>query len=364
MPNRKTPQFPLPQKGEIRIAPICVVPELLREFGVAPGPLLKAFGLSEDYFRHPDNTISYELMGRIVTASARATGCAHFGLLIGQRGNASTLGAPGFLLRNAPDVVTALNEVITNIDLHDRGAAPFIEVGDKTTVLGYTIHLPGIEGAEQIGDAAVAIMWNIMRSLCGPAWQPLEVCFRRDAPADLGAYHRFFSQAPLRFNAPHNALVFSTAWLARPVQHADPALRQHLLQHIEDMRRYSNRDFREKAYQALIFLLGSQRCTLDELAGHFSMHQRTLNRRLKDSGTSFRELYAEARHQTARQLLYDTRSSIETIASLLGYSDVTAFNRAFSRWEGDPPAKWRRRSRTAGGQDTPDDRQSAPPRQR
>jgi AraC-like DNA-binding protein len=340
---KKTQQFPLPKKGEIRIAPIVVVPELLREFGVAPGPLLKTFALSEDYFRHPDNPLSYELMGRIIKACVRATGCTHFGLLIGQRGNASTLGAPGFLIRNAPDVVTALNEAITNIDLHDRGAAPFIEVGDKATVLGYTIHNAQIEGADQIGDAAVAIMWNIMRSLCGPEWQPLEVCFRRDAPADLGAYHRFFLQAPLRFNALHNALVFPTAWLARPVQLADPLLRQHFLKHIEDMRRYSNQDFREKADQALLFLLGSQGCTLDELARHFSMHPRTLNRRLKDSGTSFRELYAEARHQTARQLLCDTRSSIDVIASLLGYSNTTAFNRAFAHWEGTPPAKWRKR---------------------
>jgi AraC-like DNA-binding protein len=128
------------------------------------------------------------------------------------------------------------------------------------------------------------------------------------------------------------------------------------------MRRYIDLDFRDKVYQALLLVVGAQRCTLEELSRHFSMHQRTLNRRLKDAGTSFRELYAEARHQTARQLLYDTRSSIETIAALLGYSDVTAFNRAFSQWEGVPPAKWRR-SRTAGGQDTPDDRQSAPPRQ-
>ncbi len=133
------------------------------------------------------------------------------------------------------------------------------------------------------------------------------------------------------------------------MQLADPLLHQHLLQHIEDMRRFSNQDFREKAYQALLLLLGRQRCTLDELARHFSMHQRTLNRRLKDSGTSFRELYAEARHQTARQLLCDTRSSIETIASLLGYSDVTAFSRAFSQWEGVPPAKWRREAVMGAG---------------
>jgi len=351
MPNRKLPKFPLPQKGEIRIAPIAVVPDLLREFGVAPGPLLKPFGLTEEYFHNPDNPLPYELMARVVTASARATGCPHFGLLIGQRGNASTLGAPGFLIRHAPDVVTALNEAITNIDLHDRGATAFIEVGDETTLLGYTIYNARIEGADQIGDAAVAIMWNIMRGVCGATWQPLEVCFRHDVPADLGAHRRFFQAAPLRFNAPHNALIFPTAWLAKPVQLADPLLYQHLLQHIADMRRFSNQDFREKVYQALLLLLGRQRCTLDELAGHFSMHQRTLNRRLKDSGTSFRELYAEARHQTARQLLCDTRSSIEYIATLLGYSDVTAFNRAFARWEGVPPAQWRRRARTAGGHD-------------
>jgi len=350
MANQNTPKFPLPKKGEIRIAPIGVVPDLLRELGVPPVPLLKAFGLSEDYFHSPDNTLSYELVGRIIKACVRATGCAHFGLLIGQRGNASTLGAPGFLIRNAPNVGTALNEGIINIDLHDRGAAPFIKVGDETTLLGYTIYNPTIEGSYQIGDTAVAIMWNIMRGLCGLEWQPLEVCFCHDVPPELDAYRRFF-QAPLRFNAPHNALIFSTSWLAKPVQLADPLLHQHLVQHIEAMRHYSKQDFREQAYQALLFLLGSQPCTLDELASHFSLHQRTLNRRLKDSGTSFRALYAEARHQTARQLLCDTRSNIETIASLLGYSDVTAFNRAFSRWEGVPPALWRRRSRTAGGQD-------------
>jgi AraC-like DNA-binding protein len=161
----------------------------------------------------------------------------------------------------------------------------------------------------------------------------------RPIPAPIAA------SSPLHFNAPHNALIFASDWLTKPIQQADPQLRQHLLQHIDDMRRYTDQDFCGKAYQVLLLLLGKQRCTLDEMARHFSMHPRTLNRRLKDSGTSFRELFAEARHHTARQLLCDTRSSIETIASLLGYSDATAFNRAFARWEGTPPALWRRRSR-------------------
>ena len=348
MVNAKLRKFPLPERGEVRIAPLCAVPELLREFSVAPGPFLKSFGLTEDFFRHPDNTIVFKLAGRLLKACAQATGCPHFGLLLGQRGNSSTLGAPGFLLRNAPDVITALNDAIVNLDVHDRGATPYIEVADQTTVLGYRIYQPGIEGEDQIGDTAVAVIWNIMRGLCGTEWLPVEVNFRRDKPEDVGAYSHFF-EAPLRFNARYNAVVFDTAWLSKPVQLADPMLRQHFLAHIQEMRRYLDMDFRDKVYQVLLLLVGAQRCTLDELAGHFSMHQRTLNRRLKDAGTSFRQLHNEARHETARQLLGDTRCSIESIAALLGYSDATAFNRAFSQWEGVPPAKWRRQLQIAVG---------------
>ncbi|MEF8749740.1 MAG: AraC family transcriptional regulator [Candidatus Accumulibacter propinquus] len=349
MADQKSGKFSLPLKGEVRVAPLAAIPELLREFGVIPGPLLKSFGLTEDFFRHPDNTTSFQLLGRLIKACVRETGCPHFGLLIGQRGNVSSLGATGFLMRNAPDVGTALNEAIINIDLHDRGAAPFIEVTDETTVLGYTIYQPGIVGGDQIADGSLAVIWNIMRALCGPEWLPIEVRFRRNTPVDFGAYRRFF-QAPLCFNASHNALVFQTSWLTKSVQLADPLLRQHFLQHIQELRLYSNNNFREMVYEGLLLLLGAQRCTLKDLASHFSMHQRTLIRRLSEAGTSFRELHKEARHQTARQLLIDTRSSIETIATLLGYSGGNAFNRAFFQWEGVPPAKWRRQMLTAIGQ--------------
>lgn len=328
---------------------MAAIPELLREFGVPPGPLLKKFGLSEEIFSQPDRTIPFELLGRVVNTSARVTGCPHFGLLVGQRGNVSTLGATGFLMKNAPDVGTALNEAILNIDLHDRGATPFLEVSGETTVLGYAIYQVGIEGAAQISDGSLAIIWNVMRGLCGPEWLPLEVRFTHDKPADIGAYRRFF-RTPLRFNAVHNALVFETSWLARQIGHSDPLMYKHFQEHTLDMRRYLNQDFREKAYQALLSLLGSQRCSLDDLAGHFAIHPRTLNRRLKESGTSFRELHNEARHQTAGQLLRDTRTSIESIAALLGYADGTAFNRAFSQWEGVPPGKWRRQMKMAQDQ--------------
>lgn len=333
-----------PAKGMVRIAPLTTVSGLLREFGVEPGSLLKQFGLSEAAFAQPDRTVPFELVGRFINACVHATGCPHFGLLVGQRGNASTLGATGFLMKNAPDVGTALEEAIRNIDLYDRGATVSLDVTDGRAMLVYAIDQPGIAGAAQVCDGSLAIIWNIMRGLCGTEWLPVEVRFSHDRPADPAPFRRFF-RAPLRFNALHNAMVFHASWLNRQIDHSDPAMHRHFLQHIEAMRRYTRQDFGEKAYQALLLLIGTQPCSLEDLASHFSIHPRTLNRRLQEAGTSFRALYNEARHQTACQLLRDTRASIESVATLLGYSDATAFNRAFSQWEGVPPGKWRRQMR-------------------
>lgn len=331
----------LPPQGTVRVAPLLALPDLLREFGVTPGPLLRQCGLAEGVLSHPENSMPFEILGRLLKTCARATACAHFGLLLGQRSDASAFGALGFFIRNAPDVATALKELVKHLDLHDRGATSFLQVSEQTTVLGYELCQPDIEGSDQINDGALAIAWNMMRTLCGPEWLPVEVRFRRAPPSDIAAWQQFF-RAPLRFNAEHSALVFRSSFLTQKVPLADPLLRHYFMQRIHEMRRYSDQTLQEKAHQALLLLIGSKRCTLDQLASHFSMHPRTLNRRLKDAGTSFRELHHRARHETARSLLRDSGNSIETIATLLGYSGASAFNRAFAGWEGAPPATWRR----------------------
>ena len=335
-----------PQQGMVRVGPISAIPNLLREFGVAPDRLLTQFDLNESIFENPDNTIAFPIMGSLFMACVRATGCPHFGLLTGQRSSASELGTAGFLVNNAPHVMAALNDLVSTFDLQDRGSTPFLEVTDEISMLGYQIYHHDIAGSDQISDGAMAISWNIMRALCGSEWLPLAVHFRHDQPQDVGAYRRFF-QAPLCFNAVQTALVFRSVWLTRKVRLADPLLRHHFLRHVSEMRRYSELDFRDRVYRELLLRIGSKRCSLEELSGHFSMHPRTLNRRLNEAGTSFRDLHNKARHATACQLLRETITSIESIAALLGYSCTSAFNRAFTHWEGAPPATWRKSAKAS-----------------
>ena len=345
MPDKQ--HFSPPDPGTVRIAPIRALPAILRELGVAPGPLLRRCGIADEaLFEDPEGVISFERAGKLLQLCARETGCPHFGLLVGQQAHGDCLGAIGLLLASAPDVMAALKEVVANFDVHDRGATAFIEIEGAEALLGYEIYARGVSGAHQISDCAIAIAWNIMRTLCGPVWLPSEVRLRHEQPADIEPYRRFF-QAPLKFNARHSSVVFPAEWLAKPIQIADPEFRLHLHQRIQEMRSHSNLGFREQAHRALAMLIGQQGCTLEQLSAHFALHPRTLNRRLREAGTSFRELYGETCQEMARQLLRDTRRNLPSIATLLGYSDETAFNRAFSRREGVSPSKWRRQVREA-----------------
>jgi AraC-like DNA-binding protein len=71
------------------------------------------------------------------------------------------------------------------------------------------------------------------------------------------------------------------------------------------------------------------------------MHRRTLSRHLKGSGMGFRALANEIRFEIARQLLEDSDVSLGQIGAALGYSEASAFTRAFRRWSGQTPTSWR-----------------------
>jgi len=80
----------------------------------------------------------------------------------------------------------------------------------------------------------------------------------------------------------------------------------------------------------------------------FSLHERTLRRRLDADRTTFHELLNDARFEVAQQLLSDTRLPAAEIAAILGYSNPGAYSRAFRGWSGSAPKRWRDRRAGSG----------------
>jgi AraC-like DNA-binding protein len=339
--NRETPRHSPPQsKGFVRVAPLAGMVPVLRTFGVEPEEVLQAYGLSASRFDDPDFAIPYVTGGRLLQHCAKTTKCSHFGLLVGMRALPSTLGIPGFLLQNAPDVGTALQMLAQNLDLHEQGGNVVFDRQGKAALLGYAIHQDQVEASEQIHDLALAVACNIMRHLCGAGWNPTAVCLSRSPPSDLRPYRRFY-RAPVQFNIDRNTLEFPSRWLHHKIARADALLYNHLIREANELHRAQPANFRQDVRRLLRTSIMHGPCTVHEVAKQLCLHERTLHRRLSEENTNFQQELNTVRHEIARQLLSATSMPIVRIATALNYSSVSAFNRAFKRWTGSTPDCWR-----------------------
>jgi AraC-like DNA-binding protein len=246
----------------------------------------------------------------------------------------------GLLVKYSPDVGQALRNLVRNLHLHARGGVTRLEVHGTTAVLSFDVYQSGAVALEQIGDGAVALMFNIVRSLCGPEWKPLELRFAHGAPLDAAPYRRVFG-APLRFNRSQDAVVFPAFWLERPLPTADRELSRLLQQQLEAQEARYREAFPDQVRRVLRTALLSDLGSARQVARLLSMHSRTLHRRLARYGTGFRRLVDESRFDIARHMLEDSTLGVREIAELLDYADASAFTRAFRRWSGTTPAQWR-----------------------
>lgn len=324
----------------LRIGATLALPNVLRSLGADPAELLAAVGLELALFDDPDNLISYAARNELVAYCVTRTGCHHLGLLVGQQAGLHSLGLVGLLVKYSPDVGTALRKLARFLHHHIRGAVANLEVIGTSVIFSYNIYHLGSKATDQIGDGAVACMLNIMRNLCGNAWKPAEVRFAHQQPNDISPYSQFF-KAPMVFDAEQNALVFASSWLDRRLPETDPELSRFLQKQIDALEIRHGGNFAEQVRSVLRTALLTGCESSDQVAALFSIHHRTLRRRLKEVGTSFRELLDEVRFEIARQMLKDTAMDVGQIAAVLDYADASAFTRAFRRWSGATPNQWR-----------------------
>lgn len=337
-------RWPLVDDGAIRMAPLLHLPSLLAALGVDPDEVIRAGGADPAAFDDPDKTLPFPVMGRLLDHCARATGCLHLGLELGRHSGLDALGALGEIAQTAPDLGSALRFFILHLHLHDRGAVPLLwERGDQA-MLGYVIHWPDVAGTEQIYDAAVAIIHNILKSLTGPGWQPDAVWLHCPLPEDRTPYRNHF-QTRLHFAAQYAAVGFRAKDLSRPLPGSDARAYAGGLREVEALEALRDGGLHERIQRVLRRLLiagaPASELRLEPVAALFGLHGRTLNRRLHAEGTSFKALLDETRYRIACQLLRDTQLPMQELAITLGYADVTAFTRAFHRWSGASPAAWR-----------------------
>jgi len=337
-------QQPPWQEKTLRAGPLVNIPTLLCEFGCDPAAVLRRAGLSPNALDFTEHRISYLTASRLLERCVEATGCEHFGLLLGQSDTPSHLGLTGFLMHAAPTVRQALEVLIKNLDLHDDGGTASLDQEKGYCRLSYQVVQPGAAAVEQIYDMSSAIMCKIMRSLCGQHWVASEILLPRSKPRDPTPYTRYF-RTIVFFDSDSCSIVFPRHLLDQQSSTADQLLFDHLLEEAALAHQVKHADVVDTLPAVLQRGLLMRRFSAQDIADAFGVQERTLHRRLQSAGTSFRQELDRVRESLSTQLLEATHLPVRDIATSLGYSDSSSFIRAFRRWTGYNPSHWRNRSR-------------------
>jgi AraC-like DNA-binding protein len=325
-------------EGQQRVGVLVELPQVLRELGQDPTQLIASVGIDPDKLSDPENSLTFVELGKLVQTCVAATGCEHFGLLVGQRSATHCLGLVGRLMRTAPTLKDAILDLCINQQRYVRGAVTYLYVQNETAFWGYTVHHPTMQSADQISEGAITLAFNIIQELIGIP--PYEVLLARRAMGDIAPYRRVFGQAPT-FDAQQYAIVFPAKLLDHFVKGADAKLRRKLQKSVADYWALTQ----PSVTQAVVRLLHARvifpDVTLEALANELAMRPRTLNRRLNEEGAKFRDLVSQVRFSVSRQLLSGTGLDVSDIAFALGYANLSGFTHAFQKWSGMAPSEWR-----------------------
>jgi AraC-like DNA-binding protein len=338
VPVRRLPAL----EGTIRVGVARGIVEALCDLCADPDPVIRQAGLDPRRFDDPDDVIPFSSMGRLLKHGVERTGDPYLGLRAGGRMKVSSYGIVGRLAANGSSLKDALENLAGHLHLVDEGAVMTLMLSESLAVLTYGIAQPEVECTDQIHDMAIAALTAVIRTLYRDEWAPTEVLLPRRLPADPGPYLRFF-RAPVRFDEEEAALVFPAALLDQRISGADAVHRRILKERIRDREATHDHGLTGELRRLLRSRMAKGNCSVSAVADSVALHRRTLNRRLRAEGTKFRRLAAETRFEIARQLLADTSVPMVQVAIVLGYSEASAFTRAFKRWSGRTPSEWRSR---------------------
>lgn len=361
-PGRPKAQPPLRRAAAATVSILSVRPVLgwLAAKGQDLAPILVQHGLSPALLADPEARIAHDRAAALWKQAAQLTGARDLGLQIAEAIRPGQFGAIDHAARTSTTLGSGYGRMFRYYRvLHDL-ARTAMEMGPRHVVLSHDLPLPG--GAPRAVSEFVLAAWLVTgRQATGVDWTPVEVRFAHGEPADTARHQRLFG-APLRFNHARSELVIDAGLMALPLLRADASLQpiveaqlQMIHQRVPGESRLGSRretqgetqreSCRDEIVDAVQRLIRDRLCdgepTLAAIAGQIHVSARTLNRRLADEGTTFRDLLTEVRRSLAQAHLAAGRLAIAEIAFLLGFSEASAFHRAFRRWTGVTPAAWR-----------------------
>jgi AraC-like DNA-binding protein len=308
----------------VRCAALMGFPELARSLGLDPERLLANAGLRIGELADQDKWIPAAPVALVLERAAVESGCVDFAVRLNRWRRFSGLGPIGLVLREEPDLRSALNLLIRYQDAYNGVIdLRLVEFDDLATVqvwLEFGRPVP----VRQSLDLTTGTLLSTIRALMRADWEPRMVCFSHPAPADLTAFHQVFGAA-LRFDDELTGVVFPAGDLDAATVTADPGFRPYARQLLRSLPAPRAETVADEVSSLVELLLPLGRCSMAHVSHELGVQPRTLHRRLIAEGQSFSAIVQATRARLAAHYLANERYSLTEISSLLGFATPSAF---------------------------------------
>lgn len=344
MTDRATQIRPAPSAGVLRAMFGRTFEQYLTRYAALPREqMLAEAGVSS----HPDANawLNVSTVARMLDGAAVAARDPALGLGFACQLPWSDLGILADLVFCSPTVGSAFANASRYFATVSTGASIWLDVDGGSGELHYGIHDPELELHAQNSELVFALLTRMIREATGDAsWAPRELQLRHPRPASTAVQEAYF-RCPLRFEQPHDVLVVRAPALRSSLRFCDRArlaqLHDEAARALPDVREV----FADRVRSIVLATLRDGDVAIEHVADRLGTSKRTVQRRLLEQGRSFHDLVAEVRSITARRYVADASIPLTDAAARLGYSELSAFSRAFRRWTGESALEYRRRMR-------------------
>jgi AraC-like DNA-binding protein len=322
-------------------ASVSAIADAVRTYGCEPHELFHRAGLDLDAMLRPGSRYPMRSVVRLWQEARVETGDPCIGLIAGQKLKPPALHALGLSWIASPTLLDGLRRMqryarIANSALR----VDLTETGDRV-VVALAIDAKEIQPTAEAADMALASVLRMCRWMTDAHFSPCLVTFRHDDNGHISQYIDYFA-CPVFFAAAKDTLEFELAPLQQPLPAGNVDLACHNDRLAERYLATLDPDrVQDKVRALLLTLLPSGESGQDAVAARLHRSVSTLQRQLSAEGVTYRQVLEETRASLARELILEQRYSLSQIAYLLGFADQANFSRAFKRWTGESPGRFR-----------------------
>lgn len=298
-------------------------------------------GVDPELLESPTLSLGLVNYCRVMEEAACDLGEDNFGLYYGRQFKPQALGLIGYIGLSSPTLEQALRNVVNAFPFHQHDTLARLVDQGECWRLDYQVRHGAILARRQDAELTLGMFLNLIRYVLGAQWAAREVLFEHPRPESWYEHCKVFD-ASVYFEQPFNSLLIPKRDLKRAMPDSDPsllAIMQDAIRRLNDTAPHQN--IVDQTRNQIHLQLPQGTLSLECVAENMGMSPWSLQRRLREEGVSFTQVIDIVRQALAHDLLPQRQLPLSDIALLLGYSELSAFSRAFQRWHGVSPRKWR-----------------------